>query len=68
MIKTLNHSWIIGLIVYLFLLTTPMNLTHFSGQYGIIDFIDEQKRVVKVLIDFFGRQTPAELSFDEIVL
>ncbi|MDD2259002.1 MAG: transcription termination/antitermination protein NusG [Bacilli bacterium] len=41
---------------------------NFSGQYGIIDFIDEQKRVVKVLIDFFGRQTPAELSFDEIVL
>ncbi|HHX78327.1 MAG TPA: transcription termination/antitermination factor NusG [Acholeplasmataceae bacterium] len=41
---------------------------NFSGQYGTIDFIDEQKRVVKVLIDFFGRQTPAELSFDEIVL
>lgn len=41
---------------------------NFSGQYGTIDFIDEQKRIVKVLIDFFGRQTPAELSFEEVVL
>lgn len=38
----------------------------FSGQYGTIDNIDPEKKIVKVLVDFFGRPTPAELEFDEI--
>ncbi len=38
----------------------------FSGQYGTIDSIDPEKKIVKVLVDFFGRPTPAELEFDEI--
>ncbi len=38
----------------------------FSGQYGVIDSIDNEKKVVKVLVDFFGRPTPAELEFDEV--
>ena len=38
----------------------------FSGQYGTIDNIDFEKKIVKVLVDFFGRPAPAELEFDEI--
>ena len=38
----------------------------FAGQYGAIDSIDFEKKIVKVLVDFFGRPTPAELEFDEI--
>lgn len=38
----------------------------FTGQYGVIDTIDHEKKIVKVLVDFFGRPTPAELEFDEI--
>ena len=38
----------------------------FAGQYGVIDSIDFEKKIVKVLVDFFGRPTPAELEFDEI--
>lgn len=38
----------------------------FSGQTGKVDEIDFQKGTVKVLIDFFGRLTPAELDFNEV--
>ncbi len=38
----------------------------FAGQHGVVDSIDEEKRKVKVLVDFFGRSVPAELDFDEI--
>lgn len=38
----------------------------FSGQYGTVDVIDLEKKTVKVLIDFFGRATPAELHFNEV--
>lgn len=38
----------------------------FAGQNGKIDDIDFQKGTVKVLIDFFGRLTPAELDFTEV--
>ena len=38
----------------------------FAQQEGIIDAIDEQKGTVKVLINAFGRATPAELSFNEV--
>ena len=38
----------------------------FTGQYGVIDSIDYEKKIVKVLVDFFGRPAPAELEFDEV--
>ena len=38
----------------------------FSGQFGVIDSIDFEKKVVTVLVDFFGRPAPAELEFDEV--
>ncbi|MCK9470570.1 MAG: transcription termination/antitermination protein NusG [Bacilli bacterium] len=40
----------------------------FAQQEGIIDMIDEEKEVVKVLIYAFGRATPAELNFTEVQL
>lgn len=40
----------------------------FAQQEGIIDMIDEEKEVVKVLVYAFGRATPAELNFDEVQL
>lgn len=38
----------------------------FAEQYGVIDTIDFEKKMVTVLVDFFGRPAPAELAFDEI--
>lgn len=38
----------------------------FRDQIGKIDSIDEEKQEVTVLVDMFGRQTPVELSFDDI--
>ncbi|MDD3191792.1 MAG: transcription termination/antitermination protein NusG [Bacilli bacterium] len=38
----------------------------FAGQTGKIDEIDYDKNTVKVLVDFFGRLTPAELDFSEV--
>jgi len=38
----------------------------FRDQIGAIDNIDEEKHEVTVLVDMFGRQTPVELSFDDI--
>lgn len=38
----------------------------FAGQVGKIDEIDDQKGTVKVLVDFFGRPTPAELDYTEV--
>ena len=38
----------------------------FADQYGVIDSIDFEKKMVTVLVDFFGRPAPAELEFDEI--
>ncbi len=38
----------------------------FANQVGIVDSIDEEKAEVTVLVEMFGRQTPAELAFDEI--
>ena len=40
----------------------------FAGQTGKIDEIDYDKGTLKVLVDFFGRLTPAELDFSEIKL
>ncbi|MFU8785666.1 MAG: transcription termination/antitermination protein NusG, partial [Candidatus Izemoplasmataceae bacterium] len=38
----------------------------FTNQIGIVDEIDAEKGEVTVLVEMFGRQTPAELKFDEI--
>ena len=38
----------------------------FSGQIGAVDSIDEEKQVVTVLVDMFGRQTPVELDFGDV--
>lgn len=38
----------------------------FRDQIGAIDSIDEVKHEVTVLVDMFGRQTPVELSFEDI--
>lgn len=40
----------------------------FTGQEGVIDAIDTQRGVIKVLIYAFGRATPAELLFNEVTL
>lgn len=40
----------------------------FSGQTGKIDDIDQEKGTLRVLVDFFGRLTPAELDFSEVKL
>lgn len=38
----------------------------FAQQEGVIDAIDLQKGIVRVLIYAFGRATPAELNFNEV--
>lgn len=38
----------------------------FAGQNGTIDEIDHDKGTVSVLVDFFGRLTPAVLEFSEV--
>lgn len=38
----------------------------FAGQEATVESIDVEKQIVTVLVDFFGRQTPQELRFDEI--
>ena len=45
-----------------------INAGTFTGQQGIIDSIDEEKEIVKVLISAFGRQTIAELGFNEVAI
>ena len=48
--------------------TVRINSGSFSGQEGIIDSIEMEKGIVKVLINVFGRQTVAELSFNEVTI
>ncbi len=38
----------------------------FTGQIGTVDEIDYDKMVLKVLVDFFGRQTKFELEFTQV--
>ncbi len=38
----------------------------FLHQIGLVDDVDEARSMVTVLVEMFGRQTPAELAFDEI--
>lgn len=38
----------------------------FANQVGQVDSIDHEKEVLTVLVEMFGRETPAELTFDEI--
>lgn len=48
--------------------TVRITAGNFSGQEAVIDSIDEQREIVKVLVSFFGRQTIAELNFNEVVI
>ena len=38
----------------------------FRDQIGAVDSIDEEKQEVTVLVDMFGRQTPVEMSFEDV--
>ena len=38
----------------------------FAGQEATVESIDVEEQIVTVLVDFFGRQTPQELRFDEV--
>jgi transcriptional antiterminator NusG len=38
----------------------------FAGQEATVESFDAEEQIVTVLVDFFGRQTPQELRFDEI--
>ena len=38
----------------------------FMGQTGTVEKIDMENDIVTVLIDFFGRQTPKDLQFNEV--
>lgn len=38
----------------------------FSGQEGVISFVDDTKEVVKILIEGFGGQATLELGFTEV--
>ncbi len=40
----------------------------FAGATGQIETVDEQKEIVTVLIDVFGRLTPTEVSFADVQL
>ena len=39
---------------------------NFTGQVGTVESINAETQIVTVLVDFFGRQTPTELSFEEV--
>ena len=39
---------------------------NFTGQVGTVESINVDEQIVTVLVDFFGRQTPTEVHFDEI--
>lgn len=38
----------------------------FAGQDATVESINVDEQIVTVLVDFFGRQTPQELRFDEV--
>jgi transcriptional antiterminator NusG len=38
----------------------------FNGFEGVIDEVSQEKRKLKVVVTIFDRQTPLELSFDQV--
>lgn len=46
--------------------TVEIKSGNFAGQTAIVEKIDMDNQIATVLIDFFGRQTPTEVRFDEI--
>ena len=38
----------------------------FAGYSGPVDSIDVEKQMVRVLLDLFGRETPVELTFQQV--
>ena len=39
----------------------------FNGFSGVIEEVNEEKRKLKVMVKIFGRKTPLELSFLQVV-
>lgn len=37
-----------------------------EGMYGVVDHVDDLRKKVRVLVDFFGRETPVELDFHQV--
>ena len=33
---------------------------------GVVDMVDIEKNKVRVIVSMFGRETPVELSFDQV--
>ena len=40
----------------------------FEGSEGVVSSIDEQKQIIKVLVEGFGSQATLELGFDDVKL
>ncbi|HUM36313.1 MAG TPA: KOW motif-containing protein, partial [Anaerolineae bacterium] len=38
----------------------------FADFIGVVDDIDEERTKVRVLVSFFGRETPVELDFLQV--
>ncbi len=38
----------------------------FMNQVGVVEAIDHEKELVTVLVEMFGRETPKQMTFDEI--
>ena len=38
----------------------------FANFQGVISEVDDERQKVKVLVNIFGRETPVELSYDQI--
>lgn len=38
----------------------------FAGQVGVVDEVDKEHLTLKVLLEFFGRQTTFEVSLDQV--
>jgi len=43
-----------------------INSGPFAGQVGTVDEIDKDKLILKVLVEFFGRQTPTEIEYSQV--
>ena len=46
--------------------TVQVMVGTFAGQEVVVEAIDHENQMVTVLVEFFGRQTPQDLHFDEV--
>ena len=47
--------------------TVKVNNGPFSGFDGVIEDVNSDKRKLKVMVKIFGRKTPLELDFTQVV-